>query len=62
MMNILKIFGLKNNKDNLKNVAKKQLSKNIKIIKSLEDYDNGKKNIPTNNIRKYLPDIRIVNK
>lgn len=61
-MNILKIFGLKNNKDNLKNVAKKQLSKNIKIIKSLEDYDNGKKNIPTNNIRKYLPDIRIVNK
>ena len=50
MFNIFK----KKNKD-LKEVAEKQLNKNISVIESLRDYDTGKKDISTRIIERRLP-------
>lgn len=52
-------FIKKLNKNDLKLVTEKQLEKNIEVIKSLRDYDEGKKNIPTDKIQGYLPSVRI---
>lgn len=63
MMNkILKFWKSNKDKKNIKAVTEKQLSKNMDVIKSLRDYDEGKKDISTNNIRRYLPDIRVASK
>ena len=58
MNRILTFFKSKKTHD-LKAVTLKQLSKNIEVIKSLRDYDEGKKDISTSNVQKYLPSIRV---
>ena len=40
-------------------VAEKQLDKNIEVIKSLRDYDEGKKNISTSKLEGRLPHVRV---
>ena len=46
MMNkILKFWKSNKDKKNIKAVTEKQLSKNMDVIKSLRDYDEGKKDI-----------------
>lgn len=47
------------NKNDLKAVTEKQLDKNIEVIESLRDYDQGKKNISTDKVQEYLPSVRI---
>lgn len=47
------------NRNSFEKIAEKQLDKNISIIKSLKDYDEGKKDISTIDIEKRLPDIRL---
>jgi len=54
---MLKFFTTK--EKNIKKVAEKQLKKNISVIKSLRDYDEGKKDISTTNIERRLPNIRV---
>jgi hypothetical protein len=52
-------FLQKNKKANIEKVAKKQLKKNVRVIESLRDYDQGKKDISTANIERRLPRIRV---
>lgn len=49
----------KSNKDktDLISVAEKQLSENVKVIESLRDYDQGKKDISTSRVRRNLSNI-----
>jgi hypothetical protein len=47
----------KNNKD-FQTVAKRQLKANETVLKSLRDYDEGKKEISTANVRKHLQHIQ----
>lgn len=58
MEKLLKFLGLKKSTDNLATVAEKQLDKNMEVITSLRDYDQGKKDISTDNIKRHLPNIR----
>ncbi len=58
MKNFFKKY-LINSKESIKEVAEKQLEKNATIIKSLRDYDEGKKDISTSDLERRLPDIRI---
>ena len=51
-------FKKKKNKKNFKVVAEKQLKENREVLKSLRDYDEGKKEISTTNVRKHLQCIR----
>lgn len=55
MLNFLK---RKKNKKNFNSVAKKQLRENREVLKSLREYDEGKKEISTANVRKHLQCIR----
>ncbi|MCK5591622.1 MAG: hypothetical protein KAI72_06680 [Candidatus Pacebacteria bacterium] len=48
----------KKNKKDFKSVAEKQLVKNITVLESLRDYDEGKKEISTTNVKKRLPNIQ----
>ena len=43
----------------IKEVAEKQLKKNERVIKSLRDHDEGKKEISTSNIERRLPSVRV---
>jgi hypothetical protein len=43
----------------IRKVAERQLEENMSVIKSLRDYDQGKKDISTTNIERRLPDIRV---
>ena len=58
MNKIIAFFKSKRNQD-LKDITERQLSKNIEVIKSLRDYDEGKKDISTRNVQKYLPRVRV---
>jgi hypothetical protein len=49
----------KKNKKDIKQIAKKELSRKFSVIKSLRDYDTGEKDISTGNIERRLPDIRV---
>ena len=40
-------------------VAEKQLEEKRAIIESLRDYDSGKKDIPTRDVERRLPGIRV---
>ena len=42
----------------IRKIAEEQLAENMEVIKSLRDYDEGKKNIQTTNIEKRLPYIQ----
>ena len=55
-MNPLKLF---KKKPDVKKVAEEQLKENMSSIISLRDYDEGKKDIPTTELEKRLPDIRV---
>ncbi len=55
---IREIFKKLINRDDFKAVAKKELNANKAVIESLRDYDQGKKEISTINVRKHLPNIR----
>ena len=55
MFNFLK----KKDEIDINKVAEKQLEENVSIIKSLRDYDEGKKDISTADIEKRLPNIRV---
>ena len=45
--------------NNIEAVIEKQLAKNIEVIKSLRDYDDGKKDISITNVIKHFPNIKI---
>ena len=59
MKNFFTFWKSKKNTPDLSAVTEKQLSKNIEVIKSLQDYDEGEKDISTSNVQKYLPRIRV---
>lgn len=46
-------------KNSLEKVAEQKLRENADVIKSLRDYDEGKKDISTRNIERRLPNIRV---
>lgn len=50
---------LKNKKSDIKKVAEKQLKKNVRVIESLRDYDQGEKDISTSKLERSLPRIRV---
>ena len=55
----MSIFGfLKKNKKDFKSVAERQLIENASVLKSLQDYDEGKKEISTADVKKRLPNIQ----
>lgn len=58
MMTYIKNLFRKKDSSDIKEVAEKQLQENIGVIKSLRDYDEGRKEISTTNIETRLPDIR----
>jgi hypothetical protein len=61
MNKILDFF--KRNKDkDLQKVAEKQLKENFGVIKSLRDYDEGKKDISTAELERRMPNIRVASK
>lgn len=62
MKKIFSFWKSKQNNPDLKAVTEKQLSKNIEVIKSLRDYDEGKKDISTSTIQKYLPRVRVASR
>lgn len=43
----------------IKIVAKKALKSNSEVIRSLKQYDEGKKKISTSGLEKRLPNIRV---
>jgi len=50
---------LKSNKDSkAKKVIEKELKENIKVIESLRDYDQGKKEISTSELEKRLSNVQ----
>ena len=51
-------FWRKGNKT-ISEVTEKQLKKNERVIKSLRDHDEGKKDISTTAVERRLPDIRV---
>ena len=59
MDKILTFLRLKKKTRNLEIITKEQLAKNMEVIKSLRDYDQGKKDIPTHNVQKHLPRVRV---
>lgn len=42
----------------VKTIARDELNKNRAILESLRDYDAGKKDISTTNVRKHLRDLQ----
>jgi hypothetical protein len=62
-MKMKSIFKFFSNKDKaFGKVAEQQLDKNMEVIKSLRDYDEGKKDISTRELERSLPNIRITSK
>ena len=59
MNKIFAFFRSKSKTRDLKAITEKQLHKNMEVIKSLRDYDEGKKDISTHNVQKYLPSVRV---
>jgi hypothetical protein len=59
MKNIFTLFNKKAKNQDIEKVAEQQLKKNFGAIKSLRDYDEGKKNISTAIIEKRMPNIRV---
>lgn len=55
---MFKFFFLKKNKKDFESIAEKQLVKNTTVLESLRDYDEGKKEISTTNVRKRLQNIQ----
>lgn len=55
MFNFLK---QKNNDRRFKAIAKKQLRANKDVLRSLRDYDEGKKKISTVNVKRHLSNIQ----
>jgi hypothetical protein len=56
----MKFFNkLINKEKKFKKVAEEQLEENATIIKSLRDYDEGKKDISTSELETRLPNIRV---
>lgn len=54
-----KLFGRKLTSNNkVLDVAKSELEKNIEAIKSLRDYDEGKKDISTDDIERRMRDLQ----
>lgn len=49
---------LKKKNTDIRKVAEKQLSENVLVIKSLRDYDTGKKDISTADIERRMSDIQ----
>ena len=43
----------------IKEIAEKQLKKNERVIKSLRDHDEGKKEISTTAVERRLPNVRV---
>ena len=43
----------------LQQVAEKELKQNIRVIESLRDYDEGKKDISTSSLERRLRNIRV---
>ncbi len=46
------------NKSDFKAVAEKEMNANKAVLESLRDYDQGKKDISTADVKKHLRDIR----
>lgn len=55
-MKFLKFFRI-NIKTPVQKIAEKQLRVNISVIKSLQDYDAGKKEISTDRVKSHLRNI-----
>jgi hypothetical protein len=47
-----------NTQNDVKDVARRQLRKNRAVLESLREYDEGKKEIPTADVRKHLPNLQ----
>ncbi|MEK7463603.1 MAG: hypothetical protein AAB610_00565 [Patescibacteria group bacterium] len=58
-MTIFNFLKFKNKKVDISKVIEKQLQENIEVIKSLRDYDEGKKDISTADLERRLPNIRV---
>jgi len=52
------MFKFLSKKKSFKSVAKKQLRDNKAVLESLRDYDEGKKQISTINVKKHLRNIQ----
>jgi hypothetical protein len=48
----------KNSNKNINKIAEKELRENFSAIKSLKDYDQGKKQISTNRVADRLQDLQ----
>lgn len=48
----------KENSNGIKKIAKEELEKNRAVLESLRDYDQGKKEISTTNVKRHLRDIQ----
>lgn len=55
---MFKFLKLKKNKEDFTSVAKKQLRENMSVLESLRDYDEGKKQISTTNVKKHMRNIQ----
>tara|TARA_Y100001935_G_C16982152_1_gene349355 strand:- start:311 stop:490 length:180 start_codon:yes stop_codon:yes gene_type:complete len=56
-MKIFKKFFTKNN-THIREVAEKELRDNFSVLKSLQDYDQGKKEISTDNVADRMRDLQ----
>jgi hypothetical protein len=43
----------------IKEIIEKQIDKNMDVLTSLRDYDQGKKDISTAELERSMPDIRV---
>lgn len=51
-------FTAKEKNTDIQKVAKRELKENKKVLESLRDYDEGKKEIPTTNIKRRLSGVQ----
>jgi len=54
---MIRFWSRKQNKD-VSKIAERELSENKKVIESLRDYDEGKKDISTDEVRGRIPRVR----
>ncbi len=51
-------WGKKENSNSIEKLAKEELKQNRAVFESLRDYDEGKKEISTTNVKKHLRDLQ----
>jgi len=52
------MWGKKEGNNTVKKLAKDELEKNRALFESLRDYDQGKKDISTTNVKRHLRDLQ----